>query len=245
MTLIQVTQEERCVQIALNRPEKRNALSPELSEQLSAALHATERTPLPVVIRSATPGMFMSGTDVNELRQRRTGESLTRRNAGLFEQIECHPYPTIAVVAGEALGGGCELALACDFRISTNSAKWGLPEVTLGIIPSAGALTRLERLVTRGVALELILTGQRITGDDAQALGLVQRAVSETELNEEVTDLLMRLARGSALAQRLAKEAMRVTGDARRLIDAVAQQLCINDEETQRRLRELIEKSAR
>lgn len=244
MSLIQVHQTDTCVTISLDRAEKRNALNPELRDALADAVSDAASVPLPLVIRSRTPGMFMAGTDVNELRRRTTEQSLARRNPDLFDRIERHPYPTVAVVAGAALGGGCELALACDFRVSTETAWWGLPEVTLGIIPSAGALTRLERLVTRGVALELILTGQRITGAEALAIGLAHRAVPDAELDIALDELLRRLQRGSALAQRLAKEALRVTGDARRLVDATAQQLCINDEDTQRRLAALVEKSA-
>lgn len=232
--------------LLLNRPAKRNALDASLSEALREAVLACAARPRPLVIRSATPGMFVAGADVDQLRRRTVGESLQRRNASLFQTVEEHPYPTVAVVDGAALGGGCELAMACDVRISTAGAWWGLPEVRLGIVPSAGGLTRLAGLVGTGHAVDLALSGRRIRGEEAARLGLVQRLADTGEdLDTTLEKLLADLGAASMFAARLAKEAMRVTGDRHRLVDAAAQALCIAETDTQERLAGLLEHRAR
>jgi enoyl-CoA hydratase len=194
------------------------------------------------VFRSATHGMFVSGADVASLRDRTVTDSLGRLNSRLFRRIAEHPAPTIAVVDGWALGGGCELALACDFRISSSTAVWGLPEVRLGVIPSGGALHRLAALIGGSMATDLVLTGRRIDGTEAHRIGLVQRLATDGDLDSALAVLLDDLGRTSLFAVRLAKEAMRVSGDPARLVDAAAQALCIADEEAQRRMTELIDR---
>lgn len=234
--------------VSLDRPEKRNALDVDLSEALHETVLACRDAPRPLVLRSRTPGMFVAGADVAQLRDRTVDESLGRRNSRLFQAIAEHPYPTIAVVAGAALGGGCELALACDLRVSTAEAWWGLPEVRLGIVPSAGGLTRLAELVGVGRARDLAFSGRRVRGDEAARLGLVERvarpasdpAVADAHLDELLTELLDELAATSMFAVRLAKEAMSVEGDRHRLVDAAAQALCIAQPDTQERLAALL-----
>lgn len=232
---------ERAVTIGFTRAEKRNALDLATSHALAAALDRAAEVPLPLVLRSATPGMFVAGTDVAALRERTVEDSLGRVNARLFQRVEEHPWPTIAVVDGWALGGGCELALACDLRITTDAARWGLPEVRLGIIPSGGGLTRLKHLVGGSVATDLVLTGRRIDGVEAHRVGLAQRLTTAAELDRTLEELLDELARTSTQAVRLAKEAMRVDGDRHRLVDAAAQALCIGSDDAQRRIAALLE----
>ena len=234
--------DERAVTVALTRAEKRNALDLATSRALDAALDAAAEIPLPLVLRSATPGMFIAGTDVAALRRRTVEDSLGRVNARLFQHVEDHPWPTIAVVDGWALGGGCELALSCDLRITTEDALWGLPEVRLGIIPSGGGLTRLAGLVGRSVASDLVLTGRRLDGVEAHRLGLAQRLTTREGLDDALSALLDELGETSTQAVRLAKEAMRVDGDRHRLVDAAAQALCIGSEEAQRRIAKLLER---
>jgi len=233
------------VVLAVNRPEKRNAIDVALSRALGSALDELEDVALPLVIRSHTPGMFVSGTDVAALRQRTVADSLSRLNARLFQRLYDHPWPTVAVVDGYALGGGCELALACDLRISTPRAKWGLPEVRLGILPGAGGLTRLAGLIGRGRANDLVLTGRRISGEEAFAMGLVERLAPPEELDTALAALLAELAQAAPGAVRLAKEAMRVDGDRHRLVDAAAQALCIASDEAQDRLQALLDGDGR
>ncbi|WP_167760851.1 enoyl-CoA hydratase/isomerase family protein [Geodermatophilus sp. DF01-2] len=229
--------------VLFDRPDRRNALTVEMSRALAAVLEQHAATPRPLVLRSATPGMFVAGTDVASLKARTVEDSLGRINSGLFQRLHDHPWPTVAVVDGAALGGGCELALACDFRLTTEDAQWGLPEVRLGIIPSAGALTRLAALVGTGPATDLVLTGRRIRGREAGPLGLASRVTTPDGLDGALDALLTDLAAAAPLAQRLAKEAMRVDGDRHRLVDAAAQALCLGTEDAQRRLQALVDRT--
>lgn len=233
---------ERAVTVGFTRAEKRNALDLSTSRALDAALDEAAEIALPLVLRSATPGMFVAGTDVAALRERTVEDSLGRVNARLFQRVEDHPWPTIAVVDGWALGGGCELALACDLRITTEQARWGLPEVRLGIIPSGGGLTRLAHLVGGSVASDLVLTGRRIDGVEAHRVGLAQRLTTPEQLDHTLDELLDELGATSTQAVRLAKEAMRVDGDRHRLVDAAAQALCIESDEAQGRIAALLER---
>lgn len=242
--VVKVEVTERAVTIAFDRPEKRNAFSPEMSEQTRAALLAHEETPLPIVFRSSTPGMFISGADVAALKERSVDETLRRVNPRLFQTIADHPWPTIALVDGYALGGGAELALACDIRISTRTAKWGFPEVTLGIVPSAGGLSRLPKLVGHGVAVELLMTGLRIDAVEAHRIGLVNRLADGDDLDAALDAFLSDLGRGSIRAARLIKEAMRVDGDRNRLVDAAVQAMCIADPDAQARMGALVERQS-
>ena len=228
------------IRIEIDRPDKRNALSLEVSEELSRLLDRSRDIPAPLVITSSTPGMFVAGTDIGALRERTTEDGLARVNSELFQRIDDHPWPTIAVVDGPALGGGCELALACDLRVASTRSLWGLPEVRLGIIPSAGGLWRLPRVVGWSAAVELIMTGRRIDTAEAERLGLVHRCVPFADLDDEVATLLAELGKTSLPAMRLAKEAMRVAPDHRRLVDAVAQAVCLSGEDAQQRLSEFL-----
>jgi enoyl-CoA hydratase/carnithine racemase len=236
MRLVNLSVADEVTTIAFNRPAYRNALNRDLTNAITEALRDAVELGYPLVLRSATAGMFLAGADLHELRVRTTADSLARINAGLFRTVCEFPFPTIALVDGAALGGGCELAMACDFRITTDSAQWGLPEVRLGIIPSAGALTRLAPLVGQGMARELILTGRRIDGVEAHRIGLANRVTPAQHLDDALSDLLAELKQAAPLAVRLAKEAMRVTGDEHRLVDAAAQALCLSSEQTQLRL---------
>lgn len=228
--------------VLLDRPDKRNALDVALSRSLHDVLLEAQQAGDVLVLRSSTPGMFVAGTDVASLRDRSLAESLSRLNARLFERLAEHPAPTVAVVEGWALGGGFELALACDLRVSTAAARWGLPEVRLGLVPSAGGLHRLAELVGRGSAADLILTGRQVDGLEAHRLGLVQRLVGDEGVDQTVEELLAELALASPLAAQLAKEAMAVGGDRHRLVDATAQALCLANDDTQDRLARLLAK---
>jgi enoyl-CoA hydratase/carnithine racemase len=239
---LRVEHGDSAVTVLFDRPERRNALSVEMSQAFAAVLDEYAETPLPLVLRSATPGMFVSGTDVASLKERTLADSLNRINSSLFQRLHDHPWPTIAVVDGAALGGGCELALACDFRITTEDALWGLPEVRLGIIPSAGALVRLRALVGTGTATDLVLTGRRIRGREAGDLGLASRVTTAEGLAGALDTLLADVGAAAPLAQRLAKEAMRIDGDRHRLVDAAAQALCLSTDEAQERLQGLLDR---
>ena len=232
------------VYINLDRPERRNALNLEMSEGIRAVLRNPENSQKILILQSQHPGMFVAGADVEEMRARSVADNLSRVNASLFQEIEEHQAPTVAIVDGPALGGGCEIALACDFRVASTRSLWGLPEVTLGLVPSAGGLFRLERLIGRGNALDLILTGRRISGEEAYRLGLVQRLVAEDGLHSAAMEVERELKSASRFAQMLAKLASRTPVDNSRAVDAMAQALCVSDVGTQERLDEFLQRRA-
>jgi enoyl-CoA hydratase len=242
MTLVATLRTGDILLVSLDRPEKGNALDREMSlELLSVVTDPTARDAI-LVFRSSSPGAFVAGADVAELRSRSVQDNLMLYNARLFDAIESHPCPTVAVVDGPALGGGCEFALSCDLRVGTPRSLWGLPEVTLGLVPAAGGLHRLERLVGRGTAMDLILTGRRMDGEEAHRSGLVQRMCDPEDLETTTDELLAQLTRASRLAQQLAKRAGLVTSSDPRAADAMAQALCVLDPGSQDRMSRFLER---
>ena len=196
--------------ITLHRPEARNAINLEVVNEMHAALEALGRDEKVRVLILTGSGRtaFAAGADIRELRDRRAADALSGINSGLFLAVERFPLPTIAAVNGYALGGGCELALACDLRVAGESARFGQPEVGLGIIPAAGATYRLPRLVGAGRARELILTGRIIDSDEALRIGLVTRRVPDDRVVEEARAIALLMARKGPLALRAAKLAL-------------------------------------
>lgn len=195
--------------VTLNRPEVRNAIDLATADDLHWALEVLGSYPRTrVVILTGAGRAFASGADIQELRRRRAPDALRGINAGLFEQVEAFPAPTIAAVNGYALGGGCELALACDLRIAAQSARFGQPEAGLGVIPAAGAAHRLPRLIGLGRARDLIYTGRIIDADEALRIGLVNRMVPDDALLGEARAMASVIARKSPLALRVAKRVL-------------------------------------
>ena len=195
--------------VRLNRPQVRNAIDLATVDDLHWALDVLahfEKTR--VLILTGAGGAFASGADLRELRERRAVDALRAINSTLFRQVEQFPAPTIAAVNGWALGGGCELALACDLRVAGESARLGQPEVSLGIIPAAGATFRLPRIVGLGRARDLILTGRVVDAAEALRIGLVNRVVPDERLLDEARALAATLAAKSPLALRVARMAL-------------------------------------
>ncbi|HWI49002.1 MAG TPA: enoyl-CoA hydratase-related protein, partial [Rummeliibacillus sp.] len=151
---------------------------------------------------------FAAGADIRELNKRVMVEALQPNMTSTYRKIEEYEKPTIAAINGFALGGGLELALACDIRLASLNAKMGLPEVGLGIIPGAGGTQRLTRIIGKGKALELILTGDIITAEEAVNLGLVSCAVPQDELIEKSIEYANKISIKGPLALRLAKAAV-------------------------------------
>jgi len=196
--------------VTIARPEARNAINLEVVNEMHAALRALgedDRTRVLILTGSGRTA-FASGADIRELRERRAADALRGINSGLFLAVERFPLPTIAAVSGYALGGGCELALACDLRIAGESARFGQPEVGLGIIPAAGATYRLPRIVGAGRARELILTGRIVDAEEALAIGLVNRVVPDDRVLDEARATALLIARKGPLALRAAKLAL-------------------------------------
>jgi enoyl-CoA hydratase len=198
--------------LTVNRPDKLNALSNELTVELERFLDEAEKDDdlRVLVITGAGEKAFVAGADINELvvRDGVMGRDVSRFRQELFARIENLPIPVIAAVNGYALGGGLELALACNIRIASEKAQFGAPEVKLGIIPGDGGTQRLPRLVGLGRGMELILTGDFIDASEAHRIGLVNRVVPPEELMENVMGLAKKIASRPPLAVKYAKEAV-------------------------------------
>jgi enoyl-CoA hydratase/carnithine racemase len=193
----------------LNRPEARNALSPDLMEELAAAVEGFDADPeVRCVVIAGTGDVFASGADIRALRERTFEESLRHPAASFWRRLAACKTPLVAAVSGFALGGGCELALLCDLVVASDSAEFGQPEITLGIIPGGGGTQRLARVVGKQRAMELVLTGRRVDAQEAERLGFVNEVASKRDWLERAMELAQRVARRPPIAVRLAKQAV-------------------------------------
>jgi len=197
--------------LTIDRPEKRNALNAAVRTALSEALTTADTDPAVrvVVFTGAGDQAFVAGADVSEFAGRTPLEQREAMRAGLFDDVWNFQKPTIAMINGYCLGGGCELALACDLRIGADSAKLGQPEVRLGIIPGGGATQRLPRLVGYGKALQLVLTGEIVDAVSAYEIGLLDEIVPGVELRERTLEIARSMAEKSPVTLALAKRALR------------------------------------
>lgn len=176
---------DRIATITLQRPEKLNALNDAVMDALAAAItDARERDDVGAVLLTGAGRAFVAGADISELVDQGAAAGKVRAERGqrTFRLFETSPKPTLAAINGFALGGGCELAMACHIRIASESAKFGQPEVKLGIVPGFGGTQRLPRLVGKGRALQLLLSGETIDAQEAWRIGLVNRVVPAGEL---------------------------------------------------------------
>jgi enoyl-CoA hydratase len=198
--------------LTINRPEKRNAVNNATVEEIDQALDQVEANPnlRVLILTGAGEKAFVAGADIKELDRRDTilGRTETRRRQEVYTRIEQLEIPSIAAINGWALGTGLELTMVCTLRVASAKARMGQPEVKLGIIPGAGGTYRLPRLVGMGRAMEMILTGEPVTADEALAMGLVNRVVPPEKLMEEVRALAETIADRPKLAIQYAKEAV-------------------------------------
>jgi enoyl-CoA hydratase len=196
--------------ITINRPDVRNALNTQVVGDLRAALteFRYDGSVGVVVFTGAGDRAFAAGADIGELREKTMLDALGSTMQQVYDEIEGYEKPTVAAVNGYALGGGCELAMACDIRIASENARFGLPEVTLSIIPGAGGTQRLARLVGKGKAIEMILTGRMIGAEEALRVGLVTQVVSPEKLPEAARETANDILSKGPLAVRLAKLAV-------------------------------------
>jgi len=203
--------EDELAIITFNRPEVRNALNYlAIDEALDAATKAdADETIRVVIFTGAGDKAFISGADIGELQERNTltelGERSGRRRV-LANLLDTMAKPTIAAINGFAIGGGLEVAMACTLRIAADTAKFGLPEINLGIMPGNGGTQRLPRLVGKGRAMEMILTGGLIDATEAYRIGLVNQVVPLAELIDHTKQLAGKLASKSPLALKIAKD---------------------------------------
>jgi enoyl-CoA hydratase len=198
--------------ITVDRPKVLNALNAQTVEELRRAFReAREDDSVKcIILTGAGEKAFVAGADIKELSAMTpiTGKETSERGQRVFRAIERFPKPVIAAINGFALGGGCELALACHIRIASEKAQLGLPEVTLGIIPGYGGTQRMARLLGKGKALELILTGDRVDAAEAERIGLVNKVVPADQLMSTAEELARTIAKRGPLAVRAAIEAV-------------------------------------
>ncbi|MBI05954.1 MAG: enoyl-CoA hydratase [Rhodospirillaceae bacterium] len=200
---------ERVAKITLNRPKALNALNSALIFELNAALDDLEADhAISVIVLTGNEKAFAAGADIKEMQTKSFIEAYSGDFIGPWERVTRCRKPVIAAVAGYALGGGCELAMMCDFIIAAENAKFGQPEITLGVIPGAGGTQRLTRAVGKSKAMEMILSGRMIGAEEAERANLVSRVVPVDELIEETMKVAERIAHLSQPIVAMAKSAI-------------------------------------
>ncbi|MDY3993263.1 enoyl-CoA hydratase-related protein [Evtepia sp.] len=212
MALVEVTKQGNVGIVTMNRPEALNALSSAVFADLTAALDQVEQDDdVYVVIITGAGRAFVAGADIGEMANMNVEEGLAFSELGnsLLMRVDMFPKPTIAAVNGFALGGGCELSLACDIRIASEKAKFGQPEVGLGIIPGFGGTQRMARIIGTGAAMELIYTAETIDAKRAEAIGMVNHVVAPDELMDFALNLANKIAANAQVAIRTSKMAIR------------------------------------
>ncbi|MFC1499907.1 enoyl-CoA hydratase/isomerase family protein [Candidatus Zixiibacteriota bacterium] len=209
---VQVERDGYVACVTINRPSVMNALSTSTLDELEKVIDSLggDEEIRAVIITGGGEKAFVAGADITEIREldRASGEAFARRGQDLFRKIEMMPKVVIAAVNGFALGGGCELAMACDIRVASENAKFGQPEINLGIIPGYGGTQRFTRLIGYGKAAELLMTGAMISAEQAKEMKLVERIVPEGSAAQEATDLARTIAGKAPLAIAAIKRAM-------------------------------------
>ena len=198
--------------LTLNRPEVRNALDYVTWDEIRAGMRELRfNDDAHVIILTGAGGKaFASGADIKALNARTVSEQMNSEVNDILYEITMHKKPVIAAVDGYALGGGCELAMACDIRIATKKSKFGQPEVNLGIIPGGGGTQRLQRLVGIGKAKELIFTGDIISAEEAERIGLIEKVVEDGAVLEAAIEMAKQIKAKGPVAVTLAKQAINV-----------------------------------
>ena len=213
MDLIKVLRHDGVAEVMLNRPEAMNAISSELAHALVRACLGLASAPevRAVVLTAAGEGAFCAGADLKERNRMTDAEILRQREVfrAAFGGVLRLPQPTVAAVHGYALGGGCEFAMSCDIIVADETAVFGLPEVTVGLVPGGGGTQLALRRLGAGLAADLVLTGRRLTIDEAARTGLVARRVPAGEARAAAMELAAAIAKNSPVAVRAAKRALR------------------------------------
>ncbi|HYT38755.1 MAG TPA: enoyl-CoA hydratase/isomerase family protein [Acidimicrobiia bacterium] len=231
--------------VGFNRPDKRNAIDVATAEALHQVLSDQARERCILVLHSTTPGMFVSGADINELLGRDADDAFMGINVRLFERLEAHRWPTIAVVDGPALGGGCELAMACDLRIASPRARFAQPELNLGILAGAGANWRLAQLVGLPLARRMLYLGETLDAEGARAAGLVDAVHEPEALLDAALAMVTAIATRSWRALELTKLALRLNRPATSTFDMAAQSLLFESDDKRERMENFLNRRKR
>lgn len=207
--------------LRLNHPETRNSLSAEMREGIVAGLERFDADPeVRCIVLAGSEKIFASGADIRALAARAPGEPSDARGAEFWRRIAAVQTPIVAAVAGYALGGGCELAMACDMIVADETVRFGQPEITLGIIPGGGGTQRLTRAIGKQRAMEYVLTGRHFDVGMAAAWGLVNKVVKTGDSTLEAVELARTIAERPPIAARLAKQAV-LTAEEKALSDGL------------------------
>jgi enoyl-CoA hydratase/carnithine racemase len=236
MALIRTERRGPAYLVGLNRPGKHNALDEAMVAEFDSALADAARQPCVLIVHSTTPGVFAAGADIAELLERDADAALRAINAGLFDRLEAHRWPTVALVDGPAYGGGCELALACDLRLASPRARFAQPEPALGILAGAGANWRLHQIVGLALARRMLYTGEVVDADAATAAGLVDAVHPTDDLLDAGLALAGRIANRSWRALELTKLALRLHRPATTTFDLAAQAMLFDGTDKRERM---------
>ncbi len=208
-TDVAVERHEAIGVVRMNRPERRNALSPAVMEQLAVAIADFDANEsVRCIVIAGTDEVFAAGADIKAMAERTFQEVLEASTMPFWQRVADCRTPLIAAVSGFALGGGCELALLCDMIVASETAEFGQPEITLGIIPGGGGTQRLARVIGKQRTMELVLSGRRIDAKEALRLGLVNKVSLRRAWFSDALELAQVVARRPALAVKLAKQAV-------------------------------------
>ena len=209
LVLVERDEDRRVALVRFNRPKQLNALNGQVMDELCSALETLDRDDaIRVLVVTGNERAFAAGADIGEMAEASPIDMLRTNRIAQWDRVRRIGKPVIAAVAGWCLGGGCELAMALDLIVAAESARFGQPEINIGVIPGAGGTQRLTRAVGKSAAMEMILTGEPIDAREAHRLGLVARVVPNELVVEDALALAAKIATKSPLALRLAKEAV-------------------------------------
>lgn len=216
MEYVRVERDGEVMVLTIDRQDKMNALNAQVQEEITEAFASISPGEVrAIVVTGAGEKSFIAGADIGGMKEMSILEvrEFGRIGTRMMEAIESAPVPVIAAVNGFALGGGAEISLACDIRIAAENARFGFPEVTIGIMPGAGGTQRLPRVVGGGIARELVFTGRMVGAKEAKEIGLVNRVVGEGEALEAAKEMARQIAKNAPIAVRNAKTAMNIAGN--------------------------------
>jgi len=232
--------------VTILRPERRNALDAAHWMELRAIFENLAQEDISGMIITGTQDVFAAGADIQQLVERKPLDALKSLAQSTLRSLEDLPFVSVAAINGHALGGGCEIALACDMRIAVPEAEIGLPEVGLGIIPGAGGTQRLPVIVGYAKALELIITGQPVSGEEALRIGLVNRVTPQTSLLQEARQFVDVVGKQGRVAVSVARQVLKVgrsNSEAGMLLERLASAAVYSSEEREYRMTKFLNKT--